>query len=69
MPVFFSRTKIVSLSKNAMLEGVLRPSKTVSTFKEGSITDGAAKTIDGEITSKDKSVKVGTRGRCIFNNW
>jgi hypothetical protein len=52
-----------------MLEGVLRPSKTVSTFKEGSITDGAAKTIDGEITSKDKSVKVGTRGRCIFNNW
>ena len=44
------------------------PSKTVSTFKEGSITDGMAKTVDGEIINNDKSVKDATGGKCIFSN-
>src|SRR5215218_10177468 len=67
MPVFFSRTKIVSLPKNAMLEGVLRPSKTVSTFREGSITDGLARVYIGKTNDRQKNTEDNTIINFLLN--
>jgi hypothetical protein len=41
VPLFFSRTNISSLAKNAILVGNVIPSATVSTFRLGSLIVGA----------------------------